>query len=112
MIAAPGWLLLIHSVPPKPSYLRAKVMRRLTQLGALPLKRSAYLLPGNEAALEDFQWLRQEIRKEGGDAWIVEAQFVGGLTDGEIRDKFREMRAADYRALAADARALLERSHG
>ena len=109
MTHSAAWLLLIHSIPPKPPYLRAKVMRRLTHLGALALKRSAYLLPADEAALEDFQWLRQEIRNEGGDAWIVEGRFVGGLTDEEIRDRFREMRAADYRAAAADARALLER---
>ncbi|MGH9346190.1 MAG: chromate resistance protein ChrB domain-containing protein [Vicinamibacterales bacterium] len=84
-------------------------MRRLTQLGALALKRSAYLLPMNEGALEDFQWLLQEIRDEGGDAWIVEARFVGGLRDDEIRENFRAMRATEYRALAAEARTLLDR---
>ena len=88
MTGNPGWLLLIHSLPPKPPYLRAKVMRRLTQIGALPLKRSAYLLPMNEAALEDFQWLRQEIRAESGEAWIVEARFLGGLRDDEIRERY------------------------
>jgi len=84
-------------------------MRRLTKLGALALKRSAYLLPADEGALEDFQWLRQEIRDEGGDAWIVEAQFVAGLRDDEIRENFRAMRTADYHALAAEARTLLGR---
>jgi hypothetical protein len=103
------WLLLVHSVPPKPPYLRAKVMRRLTQLGALALKRSAYLLPGTEEALEDFQWLRQEIRDEGGDAWIVEGRFVAGFRDEEVRENFRATRVSDYRALAAEARALLDR---
>ena len=103
------WLLLIHSIPPKPPYLRAKVMRRLTRLGALPLKRSAYLLPADDGTLEDFQWLRQEICDEGGDAWVVNARFVAGLGDDEIRERFRAMRSDDYRALAVEARALLER---
>jgi len=71
-----------------------------TKLGALALKRSAYLLPADEGALEDFQWLRQEIRDEGGDAWIVEAQFVAGLRDDEIRENFRAVRTADYHALS------------
>jgi len=106
---AHAWLLLMHSIPPKPPYLRAKVMRRLTQLGALALKRSAYLLPLSDGALEDFQWLRQEIRDEGGDAWIVEARFVAGLRDDEIRENFRAIRAAEYAALAAESRALLDR---
>ena len=103
------WLLLVHSVPPKPPYLRAKVMRRLTQLGALPLKRSAYLLPATDSAREDLQWLRQEIAEEGGEAWIVESRFVAGLRDEEVRENFRAMRTADYRGLAAEAQGVVNR---
>src|SRR3990170_965575 len=102
MIQNDRWLLLVHTIPPKPPYLRAKVMRRLTKLGALALKRSAYLLPADDTTLEDFQWLRQEIRDEGGEAWVVDARFVGGLRDEEIRESFRVMRSNDYRALAAE----------
>ena len=109
MSSESGWLLLLHTVPPKPPYLRAKVMRRLTRLGALALKRSVYLLPANEGTIEDFQWLRQEIRGEGGDAWVVEARFLTGLRDEEIREGFRAMRSDDYRAIATAARALLDR---
>jgi hypothetical protein len=110
MIHGNHWLLLVHTLPPKPPYLRAKVMRRLTKLGALALKRSAYLLPGDEGTLEDFQWLRQEILDEGGEAWVVDARFVAGLRDEEIREGFRALRSNDYRALAAEARALLDRA--
>jgi hypothetical protein len=84
-------------------------MKRLTRLGALPLKRSAYLLPADDTTLEDFQWLHREIRDEGGEAWVVEARFVAGLRDDEIRERFRAMRSNDYRELAAEARPLLER---
>lgn len=84
--------------------------RRLSQLGALVLKRSAYLLPAGDSSREDFQWLRQEIVNEGGEAWIVEGRFVAGLTDDEIRRNFQAARTAEYRTLAADARALVERS--
>lgn len=38
-------LLLLVGVPPTPSSLRVRVWRRLRALGAVPLKRSAYLLP-------------------------------------------------------------------
>jgi hypothetical protein len=104
-----SWLILMHQVPPNPPYLRAKVLRRLSHLGALPLKRSAYLLPAGEAALEDFQWLQKEIVKDGGDAWILESRFMAGLRDDEVRENFRSMRTPDYRELADAARALLER---
>ena len=87
-------------------------MRRLSHLGALPLKRSAYLLPASEGALEDLQWLRQEIVDAGGDAWILASQFLAGLQDDEIREKFRSIRTPDYREIAADARSLLDRIRG
>jgi hypothetical protein len=109
-VTANPWLVLMHQIPPNPAYLRAKVNRRLSQLGALVVKRSAYLLPANDSTLEDFQWLRQEIRDQGGDAWIVEGRFVAGLTDDEIRRNFQAARTVEYRALAADARLLLERA--
>jgi hypothetical protein len=104
------WLLLVHQVPPKPAYLRAKILRRLTQLGAIPLKKSAYLLPAGDASLEDFEWLRREIVEQGGDAWILQGTLKAGLTAEGAREAFRRARAADFAELVAEARALLERA--
>jgi hypothetical protein len=97
------WLLLLHQVPPNPPYLRAKILRRLRQIGAFALKNSAYLLPDSEEAAEDFQWLLKEIRGDGGDGWVLRTEMVAGLTDDSIKESFREMRGADYRQLLADA---------
>ena len=44
------WLLLIHQIPPKPSYFRVKVWRRLLALGAIPIKNSVYVLPNADDA--------------------------------------------------------------
>jgi hypothetical protein len=79
-----GWLLFIHQLPPKPDYLRVKVRRRLKGIGAVAIKHTVYLLPNTADALEDFQWLREEVENEGGSAMIVEAAFVEGLTDEEV----------------------------
>ena len=103
-----SWAVLLHHVPPEPGYLRAKVARRLAQLGALPLKRAAYYLPANDATIEDLQWLRREIVDAGGEAWVLRSEFLSGITDHDAREAFRAARAADYSALAADARTLLE----
>ena len=78
------WLLLIHQIPPKPSYLRVKVGRRLQGLGAVAVKNSVYVLPRSEQALEDFQWVRREIVAGGGDASVCEARFVEGLEDASV----------------------------
>ena len=99
------WLLLIHQVPPSPPYLRAKILRRLKQIGALPLKNSAYLLPDGEDAVEDFQWLLKEIRGEGGEAWVLRTEAVAGFTDESIRQSFRALREADYQELLTEAQA-------
>src|SRR5436190_21575593 len=78
------WLLLIHQLPPTPNYLRVKVRRRLRRLGAIALKHTVYLLPNTAEALEDFQWLRQEIDAAGGTAIIAHARFVEGVSDEEL----------------------------
>ena len=103
---SPRWLLLIHQIPPKPSYLRVKVGRRLQALGAVPVKNSVYVLPRSDQAFEDLQWLRRELVAEGGDASVCAAHFVEGLSDGAIEGLFNAAREADYAALAREARRL------
>ncbi|MGH7679474.1 MAG: chromate resistance protein ChrB domain-containing protein [Gemmatimonadaceae bacterium] len=82
------WLLLIHQLPPKPDYIRVKVRRRLQRLGAALLKSSVYVLPDTEENLEDFQWLANEIVADGGDATIVSAAMLSGVTDRELESMF------------------------
>jgi hypothetical protein len=82
-------------------------LRRLKQIGALALKKSAYLLPDGEDAIEDFQWLLKEIRSEGGEAWVLRTEAVAGLTDESMQESFRRLRAADYRDLLTEAQALV-----
>jgi hypothetical protein len=103
----PRWLLLIHQIPPNPSYLRVKAGRRLQTLGSVAVKNSVYVLPRSEQALEDFQWVRREIVSGGGDASVCEARFVEGLSDDSVEALFIAAREADYAVLAREARALL-----
>jgi hypothetical protein len=103
--SAPGWLLLIHQIPPKPPYLRAKIARRLQQVGAVAVKNSVYVLPAGKSTQEDFQWISREILKGGGEATICEARFVEGLTDAAVKRMFNDARDADYRELAREPEA-------
>lgn len=102
------WLLLIHQIPPQPSYLRVKVSRRLHRIGAVAVKNTVYALPKGESAQEDFQWVLREIMAGGGEATICEARFVDGLRDPEIEELFHKARDADYRMIAEEARGLLK----
>jgi hypothetical protein len=82
-------------------------MRRLNQLGALAVKKSAYLLPSGDESREDFEWLKREIEQGGGEAWIFDCGPAAGMSDDSLCDSFRNLRAADFQALAAEARDLL-----
>ncbi len=99
-------MLLIHQIPPKPAYLRVKIGRHLQRIGAVAIKNSVYALPRTDETQEDFQWVLREIVKGGGDASIVEARFVEGLSDEQVTGLFQAAREVDYRELASQARAL------
>ena len=101
-----NWLLLIHQIPAKPSYLRAKIWRRLQQAGAMPLKQAVYALPQQEEHRELLTWIAQEIVTGGGEAILLEAQLLTGLDDNQVSELFRQARRADYENLLAEARQL------
>jgi hypothetical protein len=100
-------LLLLVGLPPTPSSLRVRVWRRLRSLGAVPLKRSAYLLPDTPERYEDFQWLAQEIQREGGEATLVRVHQIENVSPEDVRRLFHEPRDADYRLLAGRYRKAL-----
>lgn len=101
--------MLIHQIPPKPAYLRVKVGRRLARIGAVALKNSVYVLPRSEGAQEDLQWVLREISTAGGEATLLDAHLVDGLSDPEVEALFRNARDADYAEVAQDARAIEQR---
>ncbi|HWL87285.1 MAG TPA: Chromate resistance protein ChrB, partial [Polyangiaceae bacterium] len=100
----PRWMLLIHQIPPKPAYFRAKVGRRLARLGAVAIKNSVYVLPHTEQTHEDLQWVAREIASEGGEATLCKATFVEGLRDDQIEMLFHVARDADYTQVAEEVR--------
>ena len=104
----PRWLILVHRIPPRPLYLRAKMRQRLAGAGAVAVKNAVYLLPHGADALEDLQWIAQEIVAGGGDAHLFTGDFVDGVANEAAVAQFQEARNADYEAIAAGARAALK----
>jgi hypothetical protein len=102
--ADPAWLLLIHQIPPKPAYFRAKVGRRLQRIGAVAIKNAVYALPASEQTQEDLQWIAREIVQEGGEATLCKASLVEGLRDEQVEALFHAAREADYTEVAEEAR--------
>jgi hypothetical protein len=99
---AQEWMLLIHQLPPRPTNLRVRIWRKLQKLGAVAVKNSVYVLPAGEKTHEDFQWLKQEIETEGGEATVFRAGAVEGATDKEIIALFRKTRDEEYAQVVAE----------
>jgi hypothetical protein len=101
-----NWLLLIHQIPAKPAYFRAKIWRRLQQLGAVAIKQSVYAMPRQEQTLEDLTWIVKEITDGGGEATMLEARFLEGLNDQQVIDLFHAARKNDYEKIFAETQNL------
>ena len=93
------WILLLLSLPPRPSSLRVRTWRRLKALGAVALKSGAYLLPFSPDHYEQFQWLSQEVQKNRGEATLLKVDRVENVKQSEVVRLFHEARNADYAVL-------------
>jgi hypothetical protein len=93
------WLLLLLSLPPTPSSLRVRTWRKLRALGAVALKSGAYLLPFSSDRYEQFQWLAQEVQRDGGEATLLKVDKVENMKQPDIIRLFQEARNADYAAI-------------
>ena len=95
-----AWVVLMVSVPPHPSSLRVRVWRKLRALGAVALKKSVYILPFTPETFERFQWLSQEVQKDGGEATLLKVDRIENMKRAEVIRLFHQARDQDYRALA------------
>jgi hypothetical protein len=93
------WLVLMVSLPPHPSSLRVRVWRKLRALGAVPLRKSVYLLPPTPDNFERFQWLGQEVQKDGGEATFLSVDNIENMKRSEVIRLFQQLRNQDYRVL-------------
>lgn len=103
MLDKTTWILLLHQLPAKPSYFRAKIWRRLQQIGAVAIKQAAYVMPYTRHNQEAFEWIAKEIMESGGEAVLAECTFQAGLNDEQIIELFRSARRADYQKLLQEA---------
>ena len=100
----PPWLLLVFSLARKGASLRVTVWRKLQRYGALPLGNSGYFLPNTAENRERFEWLAKVVRTEGGEASVLEVQSVDNCSVPQMKQRFSEARAGDYRELLKDLR--------
>src|SRR5262249_14808548 len=106
------WYLLIHQLPVRPLYFRARIRRALGEVGAVPLKRSVYALRKSPEALERLTRIAGEVRAGGGEAFVCEAAFTDDRDAGAVAEASRKQRAADYARVLRAAQALRAATRG
>lgn len=103
-----GWLLFLYALPSRHNRQRVNLWRKLKKFGALPLKTSACLLPDTPVHYERLQWLAKQLNDEGGEATLVRAKEIEGMSQPQVIALFNDARAGDYAALIQDLNALLK----
>ena len=84
------WVLFVPQLPSKPDYLRVKLQRRIQKIGAVAIRNALYVLPASDESIEDFAWLRSELKADGGDALIFSATALVGMSDTQLEGLFRD----------------------
>jgi hypothetical protein len=102
------WIALLHQLPTKPPYLRVKIWRRLQAIGAVAIKNAVHVLPKRPEHEATFRELLTEIVANGGEAILIEAGLIAGMTDADVQGLFDDARDTDYDEITQSARRLLE----
>jgi hypothetical protein len=100
------WLLFFYTVPAKPVGSRTKVWRKLSKVGAVKLKGTAYILPYSDQHHEILQWLISELSSLGGEGALVRTDTIEPLEYDDIVSLFNNQCVKGYRKLLDEFDAL------
>ena len=99
------WVLLAYRMPREPSTPRIAVWRKLRKLGAVQLVDGLVALPADQATVEAFDWLADEVIEAGGEAWTWRAQPGSKQQQAALRERVARGRdELSTEALVADAK--------
>jgi hypothetical protein len=103
---APGWLLLVISLPTSSGTARMRIWRALKSLGCVALRDGAYLQPAGPGRTEALRELGDECIRERGSAWLMSVVPSSADEAASYRQLFD--RSEQY----AELRAVWKRTHG
>jgi DNA-binding transcriptional regulator PaaX len=100
------WAVLVYKIPSHPTRLRATVWRRLQRCGAIYLQNSVCILPATSELTENLQWIADEIREVGGDAFVFRATATSAAQEAQIERLFGATSRAEAARLLDSLRGL------
>lgn len=101
------WLLLIYTVPAKPSRKRAYIWRALKRLGAVYLRDGVAILPRHPDTSSELQAVAAKIEEFEGQATLIENVLLPSEQTDAIVARSRAARAAEYEEIAQEAERFL-----
>lgn len=101
--SAGTWVLLVYRLPREPSRPRIAVWRKLERLGVARLGDGVVGLPADARTREQLDWIADEILEAGGSCTVWLSTPGTAAQEREIAAGMRAARAAEYRAIAAEA---------
>lgn len=111
MVMKREWVLLVYKIPSHPTRLRAHVWRRLQRCGAVYLQDSVSVVPATSELAENMQWIADEIREVGGDAFLFRATATSPKEESTIEGLFGGVSRAEAGKLLEALRGVEGRLH-
>jgi hypothetical protein len=98
------WVLLAYRLPREPSTPRISLWRKLRRLGALQVVDGLVALPADARTREQLDWLADDVLDAGGEATVWVARPGTRAQERALASRMRAAAAAEYAALADQAR--------
>jgi hypothetical protein len=112
MAGAGEWVLLSYRLPREPSTVRVGVWRKLRRLGVVQVQDGLVGLPADARTREQLEWIADEVLDANGDATVWLARPGSRAQERAFATRMAEAVAADYAAVAAEARQALDLDPG
>jgi hypothetical protein len=101
--------MLAYRLPRTPSTPRITLWRKLRRLGVAQIVDGVVALPASPDTREQLEWLAEDVVEAGGEATIWLAEPATATEHRRLAASMTERIDAEYRAITAEARAMVGR---
>jgi hypothetical protein len=102
------WLLLIYTVPARPTRKRAFIWREVKKIGAVYLRDGVCALPESPETLQSVEAIASRVREFEGEATVVTGATFDVARGEAVVAAFRTARSDEYAEVTREAERLLE----
>jgi hypothetical protein len=102
------WLLLIYTVPAKPTRKRAYIWREVKKIGAVYLRDGVCALPERPETLKAVEAIASRVAAFEGEATVVTGARFDAARGEAVIASFKSARSDEYAEVTREAERLLE----